>query len=61
MIAREERRAYVVGGLAPDSAEPMPEAMQLALQNTWRTIQSRIPGTEFNYDFWRARLPGGWA
>ena len=43
---------YVVGGLAPDSAEPMPEAMQLALQNTWRTIQSRIPGTEFNYDFW---------
>ena len=43
---------YVVGGLAPDSSEPMPEPMQEMLQDTWRTIQERIPGTSFNFDFW---------
>ena len=48
---------YVVGGLAPDSQEPMPEDMQHMLQNTWRTIQERIPGTEFNFDFWTVCRP----
>ena len=41
-----------VGGLAPDSNEPMPQQMQTMLQNTWRKIEQTIPGTEFNYDFW---------
>jgi len=44
---------YVVGGLAPDSDQPMPIAMQQALEATWQRIQQQIPGTEFNYDFWR--------
>ena len=48
---------YVVGGLAPDSDQPMPEDMQLMLQNTWRTIEERIPGTEFNFDFWTKCKP----
>lgn len=42
----------VVGGLAPDSDEPMPESMKQYLSQTWKTIQDRIPGTEFNFDFW---------
>ena len=42
----------LVGGLAPDSDVPMPEVMQTALQQTWRNIQQRIPGTSFNFDFW---------
>ena len=42
----------LLGGLAPDTDEPMPESMQLMLQQTWRRIESRIPGTPFNYDFW---------
>ena len=42
----------VLGGLAADSDLPMPEAMQKRLQQTWRDIQERIPGTEFNFDFW---------
>ena len=43
---------YVVGGLAPDSDQPMPIAMQNNLSNTWQHIQQHIPGIEFNYEFW---------
>ena len=44
---------YVVGGLAADSNQPMAAGMQQALEATWQRIQQQIPGTEFNYDFWR--------
>lgn len=47
----------LVGGLAPDSEAPMPEAMQLGLQQTWRRIQQMIPGTRFNFDFWAKCAP----
>ncbi|MDH3219821.1 MAG: DsbA family protein [Gammaproteobacteria bacterium] len=42
----------LVGGLAPDSDEPMPESMQNMLRQTWRRIELTIPGTRFNYEFW---------
>ena len=48
---------YVVGGLAPDSDQPMPEAQQQAIAGYWRTIQTKIPGTEFNFDFWSQCAP----
>ena len=48
---------YVMGGLAPDSDEPMPEALQQKLQSTWRHIQELVPGTRFNFDFWRLQQP----
>ncbi len=44
---------YIMGGLAPDSDEPMPADMQDKLQATWKYIEERIPGTRFNFDFWR--------
>jgi len=47
----------LLGGLAPDSDQPMPEAMRRYLQDTWRRIQQRIPGTEFNFDFWTCCQP----
>ena len=47
----------LLGGLAPDSDEAMPAAMQDALQDTWRRIADRIPGTRFNYDFWTRCQP----
>ena len=47
----------LLGGLAPDSDQPMPEAMQLRLQHTWRRIQERIPGTRFNFAFWEVCQP----
>ncbi|MCP3666669.1 MAG: DsbA family protein [Gammaproteobacteria bacterium] len=48
---------YLLGGLAPDSDEPMPKAMQRWLQNTWRGIQKKVPGTDFNFDFWNQCQP----
>jgi len=42
----------MVGGLAPDSDQPMPESMCLMLQQTWQRIEQSIPGTRFNYAFW---------
>ena len=41
----------VLGGLAPDSDQPMPDATQNMVQGHWRNIQSTV-GTEFNFDFW---------
>jgi putative protein-disulfide isomerase len=48
---------WLLGGLAPDSDQPMPPEMQARLQDTWRRIQQRIPGTRFNFDFWRDCRP----
>ena len=47
----------MVGGLAPDSNDPMPEAMRSMLQQTWQRIEQTIPGTEFNFDFWQNCSP----
>ena len=48
---------YLLGGLAPDSDEPMPEQMQEAIAGYWKRIQQHIPGTEFNFDFWQECEP----
>lgn len=48
---------YVLGGLAPDTAEPMPLPMREHIRQTWRRIQSVVPGTEFNFDFWTQCTP----
>ncbi len=47
----------LLGGLAPDSDALMPESMQQFLQRTWATIQQRVPGTAFNFDFWTRCRP----
>jgi len=47
----------LLGGLAQDSSEPMPQEMQVYLQQTWRTIEKTIPGTRFNHDFWTVCKP----
>ncbi len=41
----------VLGGLAPDSDEPMPEELLQAIPGYWKNIEELL-GTEFNYDFW---------
>lgn len=48
---------YVLGGLAPDSDQPMPEDLKAYIQNTWRRIQAVVPGIEFNFDFWTRCQP----
>ena len=47
----------LLGGLAPDSDEPMTEETKGYVQKAWRTIQERITGTEFNFDFWDKCAP----
>lgn len=47
---------YMVGGLAPDSDEPMPDEMQTKLQSVWQQISLHL-GTEFNHAFWQDCKP----
>lgn len=47
---------YIMGGLAADSQDPMPEPMQHYLQQTWRTIAEQT-GAKFNFDFWQTCQP----
>ena len=47
----------LVGGLAPDSKDPMPLELQQKLQLTWQTIQQKVPGTQFNFGFWEQCSP----
>ena len=47
----------LLGGLAPDTDAPMPEAMQQQIADTWRRISQHIPGVEFNFDFWERTQP----
>ncbi|RLJ22600.1 DsbA family protein [bacterium endosymbiont of Escarpia laminata] len=46
-----------LGGLAPDSDDPMPEEMQQTLQATWNRIQEKLPETRFNFGFWQQCKP----
>ncbi len=47
----------ILGGLAPDSNEPMPLEMQHNLQQVWQKIPTVVPGTQFNLDFWKICKP----
>jgi len=47
----------LLGGLAPDTDEPMPEEMRTRLQQTWQRIEQRVPGIQFNHDFWTRCTP----
>jgi putative protein-disulfide isomerase len=42
---------YVMGGLAPDSDDPMPEETRSYVQKAWREV-SATTGAQFNWAFW---------
>ena len=46
----------VMGGLAPDSDEPMDEETRAYVQDAWRAV-SQQTGAEFNHDFWTECAP----
>lgn len=46
----------LLGGLAPDSEEPMPPAMRAYVRGVWERIHSAL-GIPFNFDFWAAQTP----
>ncbi|UJF20025.1 DsbA family protein [Vibrio sp. SS-MA-C1-2] len=47
---------YVLGGLAPDSDQPMPIQQRQAIESYWYTITEKL-GTEFNHQFWQLNTP----
>ncbi|WP_225587458.1 DsbA family protein [Methylomonas fluvii] len=47
----------ILGGLAPDTDQPMPTEMQAKLKGIWQKIQQPVPGTAFNFDFWTTCIP----
>ena len=49
--------SYLLGGLAPDSSEPMPIETREYVKGNWKRIQEMIPDTRFNYDFWTSCEP----
>ena len=48
---------YLLGGLAPDSDQPMDADLQEKISEGWYRIQEHVPGTEFNHNFWTACKP----
>lgn len=42
---------YVMGGLAVDSEEPMPDEIRAYVQDSWRQVTAHT-GATFNWDFW---------
>jgi putative protein-disulfide isomerase len=47
----------VLGGLAPDTRQPMSEVMRTYIQDNWRRIERAVPGTKFNFEFWNRCRP----
>jgi putative protein-disulfide isomerase len=56
-LPEEIQLVRLLGGLAEDSATPMPEELQQRLRATWRQIEATIPGVRFNFDFWSRCQP----
>ncbi|MET0075118.1 MAG: DsbA family protein [Candidatus Thiodiazotropha lotti] len=49
--------SYLLGGLAPESDKPLEVDLQNKIMETWKLIQSQLPDTEFNYEFWTKNIP----
>jgi putative protein-disulfide isomerase len=56
-LPRNIEIVYLVGGLAPDTTEPMPPATQKMVQQAWQRIEQTAPGVRFNWDFWLRNTP----
>ncbi len=48
---------HLLGGLACDTDEPMPDETREYVQANWRRIEEQVSGTTFNYDFWQCCEP----
>jgi len=47
----------LLGGLAQDSNKPMPDVTRDYVIKNWRAIETQVPETKFNYDFWKKCRP----
>jgi putative protein-disulfide isomerase len=55
-LPEEVKVIYVVGGLAPDTDEPMPAEQRALIASYWQRIADEL-GAEFNFDFWTQCTP----
>ncbi len=55
-IPNEVPLVYVMGGLAKDSDEPMPQETREYIQGQWRSVTEQT-GASFNWDFWEKCQP----
>lgn len=56
-LPKDIQVVYLVGGLAPDTTEPMPPATQKIVQQAWQRIEQTVAGVQFNWDFWSRNTP----
>ena len=49
--------ARLLGGLAPDTDEPMSMEMRASIRSNWKCIEQPVSGVVFNYDFWKHCMP----
>lgn len=56
-LLRDIEIVYLVGGLAPDTTEPMPLSTQKMVQQAWQRIEQTVTGVHFNWDFWSHNTP----
>lgn len=56
-LPRNIEIVYLVGGLAPDTTEPMPLTTQKMVQQAWQRIEQTVPGVHINWDFWSRNTP----
>lgn len=47
---------WVMGGLAPDTKEPMAESLKQSISSYWYEIEKRAQVT-FNHDYWKLNIP----
>ncbi len=47
----------LLNGLAQDSNKPMPDVTRDYVIKNWRAIETQVPKTKFNYDFWKKCRP----
>ena len=55
-LTPETTLRYVMGGLAPDSDQPMPDAMRRYVRSAWDAVESAT-GVAFNREFWERCQP----
>lgn len=47
----------ILGGLAPDTNEPMPVETRQMVQHAWQRIEQTVPDMRFNFGFWTKNTP----
>ena len=47
----------MIGGLAADTTDVMPEETQKMVQQSWHRIEQKCPEIRFNFDFWHKTTP----